>query len=103
MGNPGLEKASETGIAHAYSLIINEETTSVRKRVFKHGQIYPTVHRILRIGLHLHPYKAQISQQLSEYDLGCRLSFCRCVQEMVDAEIMDLKKKSFSLMSHIFT
>ena len=59
---------SETEIAQVYSLIRNEETSSVWKIAFISELSYPTVHHILRKDLRMHPCKAKISQQLSEHD-----------------------------------
>ena len=52
--------------------------------------------------VHMHPYKAQTRHKLSEDDYGRRLAFCRRVQEMVAAEILDLKNINFSDESQFY-
>ena len=43
-------------LAQVYSLVRNQEPSSVRKIVFISELGYPTVHRILRKNHHMHPY-----------------------------------------------
>jgi len=73
---------------------------SVRKLALQLGTSKSTAHRIVRQDLGLYPYKVQIMQKVSEYDVERRLNFANTIVEMIDSSTLDINKILFSDEAH---
>lgn len=91
---------STENIAAVSDSVSESPSTSVRHRAQELGLSRSSTHRILRIDLHLHPYKVQLRQQLRVGDHQQRRTFAAWALNQLDEDGQFFKKIIFSDEAH---
>lgn len=87
---------SEENIAAVSASVADSPSTSIRHRGQELGIARSSLHRILRIDLHLHPYKIQLRQFIDADDHKDRRTFANWALERLDADPNFFRKIIFS-------
>jgi hypothetical protein len=98
-GGPRTARSAEN-IAAVSESVRENPRTSVRHRAQELGLSRSSTHRILRIDLHLHPYKVQLRQQLKVHDHRQRREFAAWALEHLDEDENFFQKIIFSDEAH---
>lgn len=98
-GRPRTARSTEN-IAAVSESVSETPSTSVRHRAQELGLSKSSVHRILKIDLHLHPYKVQLRQELKITDHRIRRAFAGWALNQLDEDDQFFKKIIFSDEAH---
>ena len=73
---------------------------SLRRRSQELGLSHSSVHRILKNGLHLYPYRIQIKQTLTRNDMAKRVEMCQWFESKIEENPDFLQNVWFSDETH---